>query len=190
MLRTTNLRSWIAADAKHLHHTIFIKTANSVCRGAGDSHLPQPSCSFPRRRFQPLTDEERSSESRRGSASPQGISPVLSNLILQVLATERIGPLQRGDFVLRTTNLRSWIAADATHLHHTIFIKTANSVCRGAGDSHLPRSLRARSPHVLSPRRRFHRLRTRNEVPRADGTAHHSRDSAGALELDRSRSRH
>ncbi len=23
--------------------------------------------------------------------------------------------------------------------------------CRGAGDSHLPRSLRARSPHVLSP---------------------------------------
>ena len=43
------------------------------------------------------------------------------------------------------------IAADAKHLHHTIFIKTANSVCRGAGDSHLPRSMRARSPHVLSP---------------------------------------
>ena len=56
-----------------------------------------------------------------------------------------------GDFVLRTTNLRSWIAADAKHLHHTIFIKTANSVCRGAGDSHLPRSMRARSPHVLFP---------------------------------------
>ena len=31
-----------------------------------------------------------------------------------------------GDFVLCTTNLRSWIAADAKHLHHTIFIKTAN----------------------------------------------------------------
>ena len=30
-------------------------------------------------------------------------------------------------------------------------LKTANSVCRGAGDSHLPRSLRARSPHVLFP---------------------------------------
>ena len=28
--------------------------------------------------------------------------------------------------------------------------KTANLLCRGAGDSHLPRSLRARSPHVLS----------------------------------------
>ena len=69
----------------------------------------------------------------------------------QVLATERIGPLRRGDFVLCTTNLRGWTSADATHLHHTIFIKTANSVCRGAGDSHLPRSLRARSPHVLSP---------------------------------------
>ena len=27
--------------------------------------------------------------------------------------------------------------------------KTANLVCRGAGDSHLPRSMRARSPHVL-----------------------------------------
>ena len=33
-----------------------------------------------------------------------------------------------GDFVLRTTNLRSWIAADAKHLHHTILIKTANLV--------------------------------------------------------------
>ena len=31
-----------------------------------------------------------------------------------------------GNFVLRTTNLRSWIAADAKHLHHTIFINTAN----------------------------------------------------------------
>ena len=67
----------------------------------------------------------------------------------QVLATERIGPLRRGDFVLCTTNLRSWIAADAMHQHHTIFIKTANSVCRGAGDSHLPRSMRARHPQGL-----------------------------------------
>ena len=56
----------------------------------------------------------------------RGIPPELSNLILQVLAIERVGPLRRGDFVLRTTNLRSWIAADATHLHHTIFIMTAN----------------------------------------------------------------
>ena len=109
------------------------------------------------RRFQPLTDEERSSESRRALRITSGIPPELSNLINQVLAIERIGPLRRGDFVLRTTNLRSWIAADATHLHHTIFINTANLFCRGAGDSHLSRSLRARSPHVLFPRRRFHR---------------------------------
>ena len=31
------------------------------------------------------------------------------------------------------------------------FYKYGKLVCRGAGDSHLPRSLRARSPHVLSP---------------------------------------
>ncbi|MEI3004231.1 MAG: hypothetical protein V8T87_06360 [Victivallales bacterium] len=36
----------------------------------------------------------------------------------QVLATERIGPLRRGDFVLCTTSLRGWTAADAKHLHH------------------------------------------------------------------------
>ena len=70
------------------------------------------------------------------------------------------------------------------------FYKDGKLGCRGAGDSHLPQSLRARSPHVLSHRRRFHRLRTRNEVPRADGTTHHHRDSAGALELDTSSSRH
>ena len=28
MLRTTSLRGWTAADATHLHHTIFINTAN------------------------------------------------------------------------------------------------------------------------------------------------------------------
>ena len=102
MLCTTNLRSWTAADAEHLHHTIFIKTANSVCRGAGDSHLPRslrarsPHGLSPRRRFQPLTDEERSSESRRALRITSGIPPELSNLINQVLATERIGPLRRG----------------------------------------------------------------------------------------------
>ena len=102
VLRTTSLRGWTAANAEHLHHTIFIKTANLVCRGAGDSHLPRsmrarsPHVLSPRRRFQPLRDEERSSESRRDSASPQGISPELSNLINQVLAIERIGPLRRG----------------------------------------------------------------------------------------------
>ena len=29
---------------------------------------------------------------------------------------------QAGDFVLRTTSLRGWTAADAKHLHHTIFL--------------------------------------------------------------------
>ena len=109
----------------------FYKYGKLVCRGAGDSHLPRsmrarsPHVLFPRRRFQPLTDEERSSESRRDSASPQGISPELSNLINQVLAIERIGPLRRG-ISPASPNLRSWIAADAAHLHHTIFINTAN----------------------------------------------------------------
>ena len=50
----------------------------------------------------------------------RGIPPELSNLMNQVLATERFGPLRRGDFVLCTTNLRSWIAADAKHLHHDL----------------------------------------------------------------------
>ena len=105
----------------------------------------------------PLTDEHQRCESRWEKTSPQGIPPELSNLINQVLATERFGPLRRGDFVLCTTNLRSWIAADAMHLHHAIFIKTANSVCRGAGDSHLPRNLRARSPMFFPLRQgRFH----------------------------------
>ena len=74
----------------------------------------------------PLTDEKRSFEIRRAQRMTLGIPPELSNLINQVLGIERIGPLRRGNFVLCTTNLRSWIAADAKHLHHTIFIKTAN----------------------------------------------------------------
>ncbi len=37
--------------------------------------------------------------------------PELSNLMNQVLAIERSGPLRARDFVLRTTNLRSWSAA-------------------------------------------------------------------------------
>ena len=53
------------------------------------------------------------------------IPPELSNLMNQVLALERIGPLRRG-ISPAATNLRSWIAADAMHLHHDIFIKTAN----------------------------------------------------------------
>ena len=48
------------------------------------------------------------------------IPPELSNLMNQVLAMERIGPLRRGDFVLRTTSLRGWTAADAKHLHQNI----------------------------------------------------------------------
>ena len=101
----------------------FYKDGKLVCRGAGDSHLPRsmrarsPHVLSPRRRFQPLTDEERSSESRRAQCITSGIPPELSNLMNQVLATERFGPLRRGDFVLCTTSLRGWIAADAKHLH-------------------------------------------------------------------------
>ena len=101
VLCTTSLRGWTAADAEHLHHTIFIKTANSVCRGAGDSHLPRsmrarsPHGLFPPSAVPPLRDEERSSESRRAQCITSGIPPELSNLILQVLAIKRIGPLRR-----------------------------------------------------------------------------------------------
>ena len=70
--------------------------AKQVCRGTGDFHLPRsPHVLFPRQQFQPLTDEHQRSESRRDSASPQGIPPELSNLIDQVLAIERFGPLRR-----------------------------------------------------------------------------------------------
>ena len=55
--------------------------AKQVCRGTGDFHLPRsPHVLFPRQQFQPLTDEHQRSESRRDSASPQGIPPELSNL--------------------------------------------------------------------------------------------------------------
>ena len=71
------------------------------------------------------------------------------------------------------------------------FYKYGKLVCRGAGDSHLPRSMRARSPHVLSPRRRFQPLRDehqRCESRRAQRMT--AGDSAGALELEESSSRH
>ena len=75
---------------------------------------------FPPSAVPPLTDEKRSFESRRAQRMTLGIPPELSNLMNQVLAIERIGPLRRGNFVLCTTNLRSWIAADATHLHQDL----------------------------------------------------------------------
>ena len=55
------------------------------------------------------------------SAWSQGIPPELSNLMNQVLATERIEPLRRG-ISPAPTSLRGWTAADATHLHRNIFI--------------------------------------------------------------------
>ena len=140
----------------YLHQTIFIyNDGKLVCRGAGDSHLPRslrarsPHVLSPRRRFQPLTDKERSSESRRGSASPQGIPPEFSNLINQVLAIEWIGPLRRGiSCYARPTYA---VGSRQMQCTCTMILKknTANLVFRGAGDSHLPRSMRARSPHGL-----------------------------------------
>ena len=105
---------------------------------------------FPPSAVPPLTDEERSSESRRDNASPQGIPPEFSNLINQVLAIEWIGPLRRGI----SCYARPTYAVGSRQMQCTctmLFYKDGKPVCRGAGDSHLPRSMRARSPHVLSP---------------------------------------
>ena len=104
---------------------------------------------FPPLAVPPLKDEERSSESRRDSASPQGIPPELSNLINQVLAIERIGPLRRGI----SCYARPTYAVGSRQMRRTctMILKDGKLICRGAGDSHLPRSMRARSPHVLSP---------------------------------------
>ena len=135
----------------------FYKDGKLVCRGAGDSHLPRsmrarsPHVLFPRRRFQPLTDEERSSESRRDSASPQGIPPELSNLILQVLAIERVGPLRQGRFRATHDQLTQLDRGRCNAPAPYYFYNDGKLVCRGAGESHLPRSLRARSPHILFP---------------------------------------
>ena len=51
---------------------------------------------FPPSAVPPLTDEKRSFESRRAQRMTLGIPPELSNLMNQVLAIERIGPLRRG----------------------------------------------------------------------------------------------
>ena len=132
--------------------TRILKDGKLVCRGAGDSHLPRslrarsPHVLSPSA-VPPLKDEERSSESRRDSASPQGIPPELSNLINQVLAIERIGPLRRGI----SCYARPTYAVGSRQMQRTctrIFLKNGKLICRGAGDSHLPRS-----PHVLFPRR-------------------------------------
>ena len=70
------------------------------------------------------------------------------------------------------------------------FYKDGKLVCQGAGDSHLPRSMRARSPHVLSPsavppltdeKRSFESRRAQRMT---------AGNSAGALVLDKSSSRH
>ena len=69
--------------------------------------------------------------------------------------------------------------------------ETANLFCRGAGDSHLPWSMRARSPHVLSPPAAVPTANGRApKVREPPDTAHELGDSAVALELDESSSRH
>ena len=84
------------------------------------------------------SNEERSSESRRDSASQQGIPPELSNLINQVLATERIGPLRRGI----SCYARPTYAVGSRQMQSTctMILKDGKPVCRGAGAPHLPRS--------------------------------------------------
>ena len=132
MLRTPNLRSWIAADATHLHHTIFINTANSVCRGAGDSHLPRsmrarsPHVLFPRQQFQRGTKFREPTGQRITTGDYAGALELDTS-------SSRHGAdwtAPAGDFVLCTTSLRGWTAADAMHLHHDIRKNTANLFAR------------------------------------------------------------
>ena len=52
-------------------------------------------------------------------AEDSHLPPELSNLIIQVLAIKRIGPLRQG-ISQTATSLRGWTAADATHLHHNL----------------------------------------------------------------------
>ena len=131
---------------------------------------------FPPLAVPPLRDEHQRCESRRDSASQQGIPPELSNLMNQVLAIERIGPLRRGI----SCYARPTYAVGSRQMQRTctrIFLKNGKLICRGAGDSHLPRS-----PHVLFPRQQFQRgtkVREPTETPETAG------DSAGALELER-----
>ena len=110
---------------------ISYKDGKLVCRGAGDSHLPR---SLRARSPHGLSPVGGSTANGRGTKfrEPTGQRITTGNsagaLELDTSSSRHgaDGTAPAGDFVLRTTNLRSWIAADAMHLHHTIFIKTAN----------------------------------------------------------------
>ena len=125
----------------------LIKYGKLVCRGAGDFHLPRsmrarsPHVLFPRQQFQRGTKFREPTGQRITTGDYAGALELDTS-------SSRHGAdwtAPAGDFVLCTTNLRSWIAADAKHLHHTIFIKTANLF---AGVQVI---LTCRSPHVLFP---------------------------------------
>ena len=75
---------------------------------------------FPPSAVPPLTDEERSSESRRAQRMTTGDFAVALELDESSSRHRADWTAPAGDFVLRTPNLRSWIAADATHLHYNI----------------------------------------------------------------------
>ena len=68
--------------------------------------------------------------------------------------------------------------------------KDGKLICRGAGDSHLPRSLRARSPHGLSPVGGSTANGRGTKFREPTGQRITTGNSAGALELDKSSSRH
>ncbi len=81
---------------------MIFKNGKLVCRGAGESHLPRslrarsPHILFP---VGGSTAYGRAPEVREPTGTAhdhRGIPPELSNLILQVLAIERVGPLRRG----------------------------------------------------------------------------------------------
>ena len=107
----------------------------------------------------------------------------------QVLAIERIGPLRRGI----SCYARPTYAVGSRQMQRTctiIFYKDGKLVCRGAGDSHLPRSLRARSPHVLSPVGGSTAQGRGTKFREPTGQRMTAGNYAGALELDTSSSRH
>ena len=91
--------------------------------------------------------------------------------------------------MLRTPNLRSWIAADATHLHHDLKRRQTRFAevqviltCRGVSEGAQPSCFFPVGGSTANGREAKLRDPT--------GTAHDLGNSAVALELDESSSRH
>ena len=117
---------------------------------AGAPHLPRSNCvswaciarNPPPERSNPLNGENliyQVQELRRNPLRSCAVPVGSRNFVPRPLAVE---PPTGGK------NMR---APRQVRVTCTMILKDGKPVCRGAGDSHLPRSLRARSPHVLFP---------------------------------------